>query len=272
MEGYAAAKAQVFARQDADDLAVLGQDDDLSRAVRARLVARCVPVSGAAAPQPGGYWADAAMVLRDDGGPILDLRDAPALPGRHNAQNAAAAAACAFALGLSRDAVAGGLRTYPGLPHRQERVGEIAGVSFVNDSKATNADSAARALESYDRVVWIAGGVAKAGGIAPLAPLFPRVARAVLIGESAPEFARALAAAGVPHEVAGTLEAAVPAAAAAAFAGAAPVVLLSPACASWDQFTGFDARGDRFRTLVQQLPVTTTPGAEGARGPHWRAA
>ena len=250
MAGYAAAKAQVFARQGPEDLAVLGQDDDWSRGLRAGLVARCVPISGSA-PQPGGIWAE-GTVLRDDAGPILDLREAPALPGSHNAQNAAAAA-CALALGLPREAVAAGMRTYPGLPHRQERVAEIGGVAFVNDSKATNADSAARALASYDRVVWIAGGVAKEGGIAPLAPLFPRVARAVLIGESAEAFAGVLAAHGVPHEVAGTLEQAVPAAAAAAFAGAAPVVLLSPACASFDQFAGYDQRGDRFRALVREL-------------------
>ena len=107
-----------------------------------------------------------------------------------------------------------------------------------------------RALASYDRVVWIAGGQPKADGIGPLAPFFPRIARAVLIGEAAPAFAAVLAEAGVPHEIAGTLDAALPVAAAAAFAGAAPVVLLSPACASWDQFTGFEQRGDRFRDLV----------------------
>jgi UDP-N-acetylmuramoylalanine--D-glutamate ligase len=272
MAGYAAAKAQVFARQEPEDLAVLGMDDAWSRAMRPGLAPRrVVPVSGAA-PQPGGgVWAEGPL-LRDDAGPIGDLREAPALPGAHNAQNAAAAAACALALGLSRGQVEEGLRTYPGLPHRQEAVAEVGGVAFVNDSKATNADSAARALASYDRVVWIAGGVAKEGGIASLAPLFPRVARAVLIGEAAEDFARVLGAHGVPHEVAGTLEAAVPAAAAAARAGAAPVVLLSPACASWDQFTGFEARGERFRELVRGLPVAPAPAAEGARGPRGRAA
>ncbi|GAA0599886.1 UDP-N-acetylmuramoyl-L-alanine--D-glutamate ligase [Craurococcus roseus] len=251
MDGYAAAKAAIFARQRPDDLAVLGMDDERSRAMRGAVVARVRPVSGAT-PQPGGVWAEAGT-LRDDAGPILDLSEAPALPGSHNAQNAAAAAAVALDLGLSRAQVAAGLRSFPGLPHRQEKVGEIGGVSFVNDSKATNADSAARALASYDRVVWIAGGMAKDGGIEGLAPLFPRVARAVLIGRDAPLLAATLAAHGVPHEVAGTLDAAVPAAAAAARAGAAPVVLLSPACASWDQFTGFDQRGDRFRALVGQF-------------------
>jgi UDP-N-acetylmuramoylalanine--D-glutamate ligase len=175
------------------------------------------------------------------------------LPGVHNAQNAAAAAAVALDLGLSEADIAAGLAGYPGLPHRQERVGERRGVLFVNDSKATNADSAARALASYDRVVWIAGGEAKEGGIAPLAPLFPRIAHALLIGRDAPVLAATLRAAGISHEVVGTLEAAVPAAARIAFGGAAPVVLLSPACASWDQFTGYDQRGDRFRALVGAL-------------------
>ena len=188
------------------------------------------------------------------------MTDAPALPGAHNAQNAAAAAAIAGALGMSRGEIARGLRSYPGLPHRQQRVGTIGGVAFVNDSKATNADAAARALGCYDRLVWIAGGIAKEGGIESLAPLFPRIARALLIGRDAPALAATLAAHGVPHEIAGTLDAAVPAAfAAAARRRCAPVVLLSPACASFDQFTGFDARGDRFAALVAR--------ARRARGP-----
>lgn len=255
MAGYAAAKARIFARQTEQDVAVLGQDDAATAAMGRGLKARVVPVSGLS-PQKGGIWTEGRL-LRDDGGAILDLDQAPNLPGSHNAQNAAAAAAACFALGLSRDAVAAGLATYPGLPHRQERAAETRGVAFINDSKATNADSTARALASYDRVVWIAGGEAKEGGIKSLVPFFPRIAKAFLIGRDAPVLAKTLAAHGVAHEIAGTLDAAVPAAAAAAFAGAAPVVLLSPACASWDQFTGFDARGDRFRDLARAI-------AEGA--------
>ncbi|WP_198373444.1 UDP-N-acetylmuramoyl-L-alanine--D-glutamate ligase, partial [Roseomonas rosulenta] len=254
MAGYAAAKARIFARQSPDDVAVLGQDDAMTAAMAGGIAARIVPVSGLS-PQPGGVWAEGRM-LRDDGGAILDLREAPALPGTHNAQNAAAAAAACRALGLTRSEIAGGLVNFGGLPHRLERVAESEGVVFVNDSKATNADSAARALASYDRVVWIAGGEAKEGGIESLAPFFPRIARAFLIGRDAPVLARTLAAHGVPHEITGTLDAAVPAAAAAAFGGAAPVVLLSPACASWDQFSGFDARGDRFRDLARALTAT----------------
>ncbi|MBB5689001.1 UDP-N-acetylmuramoyl-L-alanine--D-glutamate ligase [Roseomonas alkaliterrae] len=251
MAGYAAAKARIFAQQQREDVAVLGQDDAPTRAMAARTAARVVPVSGVA-PQPGGVWAEGRR-LRDDAGEILDLGAAPALPGSHNAQNAAAAAAAGFALGLTRAEIALGLASFAGLPHRQERVAEARGVLFVNDSKATNADSAARALASYDRVVWIAGGIAKEGGIESLAPLLRRVAHAVLIGRDAPRLAATLAAHGVPHEIAGTLEDALPRAADIAFAGAAPVVLLSPACASFDQFSGFDARGDRFRALVRAI-------------------
>ncbi|BDG71116.1 UDP-N-acetylmuramoyl-L-alanine--D-glutamate ligase [Roseomonas fluvialis] len=254
MAGYAAAKARIFARQSHEDVAVLGQDDAITAAMAAGLAARIVPISADTA-QPGGIWAE-GPVLRDDDGPIADLRDARALPGSHNAQNAAAAAAACRALGVARADIAAGIATFAGLQHRLERVGEARGVVFVNDSKATNADSAARALASYDRVVWIAGGEAKEGGIESLVPYFPRIAHAVLIGRDAAVLARTLAAHGIPHEVAGTLDAAVPAAAAAAFAGAAPVVLLSPACASWDQFSGFDERGDSFRDLARSIAAT----------------
>lgn len=254
MEGYAAAKTQIFRNQRPGDVAVIGMDDESGAGFARGRVAKVVPISGLT-PQDGGVWAEGRM-LRDGSGAIADLGAAPALPGSHNAQNAAAAAAMALALGLSRAAVAAALASFPGLPHRQERVGMRAGVTFVNDSKATNADSTARALASYDRVVWIGGGVPKAGGISGLTEFFPRMAHAVLIGQSAADFARTLAAADVPHEIAGTLRAAVPAALAAAKRLGVGVVLLSPACASFDQFTGFDARGDAFRALVADLPET----------------
>ncbi len=252
MAGYRAAKAQIFARQTREDVAVLGQDDTDTASLSGTLAARCVPVSGSA-PQPGGIWAEAGL-LRDDAGVIADLASCPTLPGAHNAQNAAAAAALALALGLPREGLAAGLATYPGLPHRQELVGRLGAVRFVNDSKATNADSAARALSSYGRILWIAGGMGKEGGIAPLAEYFPHIAEAFLIGRDGPEFAATLAAHGVAHRLCGTLAEAVPAAAEAARRGLADVVLLSPAAASWDQFTGFDARGDAFRSLVRALP------------------
>jgi UDP-N-acetylmuramoylalanine--D-glutamate ligase len=248
MAGYAAAKARVLK---GNDLAVLGMDDAETRAVAAAHVGQVVPVSGLS-PQPGGIWAEGSL-LRDEAGVIADLSQAAALPGIHNAQNAAAAAALAFRLGIAREVVAAALLTYPGLPHRQERVGAVRGIAFLNDSKATNADSAAYALACHERVVWIAGGVPKAGGIASLAPYFPRIDQALLIGQAAEEFAATLAAHGVPHRIVGTLEAAVPAALEAARRTGSAAVLLSPACASFDQFTSFEARGDAFRALVAYL-------------------
>ncbi len=250
MTGYAAAKARIFARQAGDDLAVLGDDDEWTRSVTPP--AHTMRISGAH-PCPGGAWFDGAA-LRDDAGIILDMREAPNLTGAHNAQNAAAAAVMALALGVPRAVLADAIRSYPGLPHRHELVGTIGGVRFINDSKATNADSTARALESHARVVWIAGGTGKEGGIEPLAPLFDRIAHAFLIGRDGPAFAATLAAHQVPHTLLTTLEEALPAAAAVAVAG--DVVLLSPAAASWDQFTGFDQRGDRFRALVRAMEHT----------------
>lgn len=259
MAGYAAAKERIFANQTAGDTAVLGIDDADSRAMAERLRAthQVVTISGSTQAE---YWAE-GTVLRDRQGEIFDLSRAPALPGRHNAQNAAAAAALAASLGLSRAAIAEGLATYPGLPHRQQRVAEIDGVTFINDSKATNADSVSYALSCYERVVWIAGGMAKAGGIESLVPLFSHVAHAYLIGRDTPILAATLAREGVPHTEAGTLEAAVPAAFAAARRLGVPVVLLSPACASWDQFTGYDARGTRFAALARSLTAAAGEAA-----------
>ena len=234
MAGYALAKRAIFDRQVSGDLAVIGVDDPGARDMAAWLEtrpARVVRVSGTETPLASG----------------------PALPGAHNVQNAMAATAMARFLGVPDDVIAAGLRTYPGLPHRQQRIVTIDGVTFINDSKATNADASERALVCYDRVIWIAGGMAKEGGIEPLVPLFPRIARALLIGRDAPEFAVTLTRHGVPFDIVGTLEAAVPAAFAAATSENAPIVLLSPACASWDQFTGYDQRGDRFAELVRGL-------------------
>jgi len=252
MTGYARAKRAIFAGQTAADTAVVGIDDALSRRMAAELrgeAARLVTISGEG---PADVWPEGTL-LRDNAGPIFDLATARALPGSHNAQNAAAAAAMALSLDVPRAAIAAGMASYPGLAHRQERVARTQGVTFVNDSKATNADSAARALGCYDRLVWIAGGQAKAGGIESLTEYFPRVALALLIGRDSAMLAATLAAHGVPYREVGTLEAAVAEGWQAARGGAAPVVLLSPACASWDQFTGFDQRGDRFRALAQSI-------------------
>jgi UDP-N-acetylmuramoylalanine--D-glutamate ligase len=178
----------------------------------------------------------------------------------HNAQNAACAAGAALALGLDAAAIQRGLRSFPGLAHRMEQIARKGRVLFVNDSKATNADSTAQALACFSDIFWIAGGKPKTGGIASLAGFFPRIRKAYLIGEAAADFAAELdgrAGERVPYVVAGTLDRAVALAArdAEAADAAEPVVLLSPACASFDQFRNFELRGEAFRELVLALPA-----------------
>jgi UDP-N-acetylmuramoylalanine--D-glutamate ligase len=253
MEGYVAAKRRIFQAQGPGDTAAIGVDDvwsaETAQAVAARGGPAVVRVSAAGATE--GVWSRHG-VLYDGVEPVAELGRARSLPGRHNAQNAAAAYAAVRALGLTREQAVEGLLTFPGLAHRMEEVGRIGGVRFVNDSKATNADAARQALSSYPQSFWIAGGRAKEGGIEPLADLFPRVAEAFLVGEAAEAFAQTLGA--VPHRVCGTIDRATEAAfAAARAAGGEQVVLLSPACASFDQFPDFEARGEAFRAAVQGL-------------------
>lgn len=230
MAGYAAAKREIFARQDETCLAVIGMDDAPSREMAAWLrtrPAKLLEISGKG--QETG---------------------APALRGEHNAQNALAAAALAMGLGVKQAAIAEGIMSFPGLPHRAQLVAERDGVRFINDSKATNADAAARAMGVYERFVWIAGGTGKEGGIDDLASLFPRIEKAYLIGRDGPAFAARLNEAGIPNEVVETLDRAVPAAYATAKAGSG-VVLFSPAAASFDQFPNFEVRGARFTALAK---------------------
>jgi UDP-N-acetylmuramoylalanine--D-glutamate ligase len=190
----------------------------------------------------------------------IDFTQARSLPGRHNAQNAAFAYAAARAVGVSHEAAVEGLMTFPGLAHRMETVGHLGPVRFVNDSKATNADAARQALMSYPAPFWIAGGRAKEGGIAELADLFPRIARAYLIGEAAEDFAATLG--DTPHVIAKDMATAVAQASAdATAAGGDQVVLLSPACASFDQFPDFEVRGEAFRAAV--LNLGATPSVHG---------
>ncbi|MBB2204994.1 UDP-N-acetylmuramoyl-L-alanine--D-glutamate ligase [Gluconacetobacter takamatsuzukensis] len=263
MAGYLRAKWHIFDSQRTGDLAVLGFGDTPGDSVPLMVDdlsasgGRVVTISGAS---DKADLSGAGGILRDAEGIIADLAEAPALPGAHNAENAAAATAMALALGVPRTAIAPALRTFSGLPHRQKPVATIAGILFVDDSKATNADSASRALGCYDRLVWIAGGVAKAGGIADLAPHFPRIAHAVLIGQDAPALAETLATHNVPHTQAGTMEAAVPLAMHLARQTGAETVLLSPACASFDQYKSFEHRGRHFADLVHGLATMEEPG------------
>ena len=193
---------------------------------------------------------------------MVSLDGIGSLRGRHNGQNAAATLAVCQALGLSEEQVLEGFQSFPGLAHRMEQVGHANGVLFINDSKATNAEAAAPALSSFDRVHWIVGGLAKQGGIEALAPFFPRVAKAYLIGEAAGTFAAQLGDT-IPYEIAGTLQQAVNHAAVDAAEdasseqgagnGSGAVVLLSPAAASFDQFPNFEKRGEAFKEAVAAL-------------------
>jgi UDP-N-acetylmuramoylalanine--D-glutamate ligase len=266
MDGYIAAKRRIFAHQARDATAVVGIDDPICRDIAAGLSrngpVRVVPISTVAAA-PGGVYADRDGRLIDATGdrpvPVLALAEADRLPGRHNWQNAAAAYAAARALGVSAAAAARAIRSFPGLAHRQELVATIDGVRFVNDSKATNADAAAMALACYQAIYWIVGGLPKAGGITSLTPYFGRLRHAFLIGAATEEFAATLDHL-VPFTRCGDLATALAAAAAAARRDAIPdaVVLLSPGCASYDQFANFEARGDAFRALVAELAAAAT--------------
>jgi len=254
LENYAAIKERLVAHS---QVALIGVDDEICRAVAQRLRAReggeTVAVSQAPSPLADVYVEDHRIYERGRAEPLLDLRSAPALRGEHNGQNAAFACAAARALGLSLDDIRRGVASFPGLAHRMEQVGRNGRVLFVNDSKATNADAAEKALKSFHDIYWILGGKPKEGGVEPLAPLFGRVAKAYLIGAASEAFAATLGGK-VPHEFCGTLDKAVQAAAddAANSSAPEPVVLLSPACASYDQFTNFEVRGDTFRLLVKQ--------------------
>jgi len=268
--GYVAAKKRIFRGHGSPRHAIVGVDDPTSeevfREIEAIGDATPVPISASRSIEGGVFVEDGRLMdgLSGAAEAVADLAVAATLPGAHNWQNAAAAYAAARVLGVAPDVAARGLMTFAGLPHRLEQVAEIDRVRYVNDSKATNADAAARALASYDNIFWIAGGLAKEGGIAGLEPLLGRVRHAFLIGEAAPAFESFLEGK-VPVTASGTLPAAVEAAHHAAQRSGVPdpVVLLSPACASFDQFSNYEARGDAFKALVLMLP-----GNERAYGPQ----
>jgi UDP-N-acetylmuramoylalanine--D-glutamate ligase len=267
MAGYIAAKERIFARQTGGQAAIVGIDSAPSRDIADRLAAnghaRLIPISVEGYAK-GGVSVDDGWLIDDLDGTAqkkADLKRISSLPGAHNWQNAAAAWAVARVCGLDAAIIESALRTFPGLAHRQQLIRSIGNIAFVDDSKATNADAAAKALGCYDRIYWIAGGVAKEGGLAGLEPFMPNVAHAFLIGQAAPEFAEWLEGK-VPVTIVDTLDRAVPAARAMAEAdGSASVVLLSPACASFDQYPNFEVRGRHFSALVAQLPDEMTGGS-----------
>jgi UDP-N-acetylmuramoylalanine--D-glutamate ligase len=267
MAHYADVKARLVAGVPPGGTAIVGVDNEWCLAIADGLAQSGKPVVRISVhgPLADGIYADGPRIIRAIGGEtsvIADLSGIGSLRGVHNAQNAACAAAAALALGLSPEAIQAGLRSFPGLAHRMEQVGHIGNALFVNDSKATNADSAAQALVCFEDIFWIAGGKPKTGGIESLRRFFPRIRKAYLIGEAAEAFAATLGDA-APHEIAGTLDNAVALAArdAALSKAQQPVVLLSPACASFDQYRNFEVRGDAFRALVQALPGLTKANA-----------
>ncbi|KMO40439.1 UDP-N-acetylmuramoyl-L-alanine--D-glutamate ligase [Methylobacterium aquaticum] len=262
MAHYAAIKERLVAGA---AHAVVGVDDAWCRAIAGRRKGPLTRIHVGDAGEGPGILARDGIVIdgrRAPAEPVADLSGIGSLRGAHNWQNAAIAYAVASELGVTPDAFAAALATFPGLPHRMEEVGRRGTVLFINDSKATNADSTEKALSAFRRVHWILGGKPKEGGITSLAPYFPRVAHAYLIGAATETFAATLDGQ-VPFSRCGTLAAAVTEAAAAAAQDGAgePVVLLSPACASYDQFRSFEDRGDQFRHLVTALPGLRIPGA-----------
>ena len=250
MDNYAVVKKQLVKKA---DRAIVGVDDEW-----------CASIANVI--EGGGVDVTRISVSSDRG--LVDLSGAPALRGDHNLQNALAALHACWMLGLDDAEIAAGMTSFGGLAHRMQIVARHGNVLFVNDSKATNADAAARALASFDAIHWIAGGLAKEGGIASLAPHFDRIAKAYLIGEAAPTFAATLGGK-VRFEIADTVDVAVRHAAddAARSAAEEPVVLLAPAAASFDQFANFEKRGDAFVAAVRALdaPIAPVRAAQGGQ-------
>jgi UDP-N-acetylmuramoylalanine--D-glutamate ligase len=272
LANYARIKSQIFANLAPGATAVIGVNDEPSRAIaeslRGPFAVKRIAVSRSVET---GVWAKDGVLTEMEGGNELariDLAGIGSLRGAHNWQNAAFAYALARSQRLDPATIAQGLKSFAGLAHRMEQVARSGKVLFVNDSKATNADAAGKALASFTDIYWIIGGRPKEGGLSGLEPFFPKIARAYLIGEAAEAFARQLGDA-VPHTQCGTLDRAIETAAADAMrsAGKEPVVLLSPACASYDQFANFEKRGEAFRQIVMGLK-----GVESVKPEQGRAA
>jgi UDP-N-acetylmuramoylalanine--D-glutamate ligase len=253
LEAYAAVKARLVEQASS---AVIGIDDAQTSSIFTKLSGSgksALPVSVGKVLGRGVFVLDGVLYDSQGGraNRVADLKDAAHLPGAHNWQNGALAYAATKPYAKDARAVASALMDFPGLAHRMEDVGRIGRVRFINDSKATNADAAERALVCFDDIYWIAGGRAKEGGIESLAKHFPRIRKAYLIGEAAKDFAATLEGK-VPYEISGTLDKAVASASNEAQTG---VVLLSPACASFDQFRDFEHRGEAFRAAVSKLAM-----------------
>ena len=259
MARYAAAKRAIFNNQQHQDWAIIGVDDDWGMALCTRFNAAngrvVVPISSGQALGKGVCALGSMLWDNLDGRSHMaaDLSLARALPGTHNAQNAAAAYAAARALGLSTEAITKALNSFPGLEHRLQEIAHIGLVRFFNDSKATNTDATSQALAAFSSLRWIVGGQAKSDGIVALASLFPNVVKAYLVGEASEAFAEAFNSR-LDYQKCGTIDVAVAHAYADAVAsGREEVIVLSPACASFDQFTDFEARGRYFTSCVKEI-------------------
>ncbi len=260
MERYVALKARLLEQTDRHGHIVIGVDDSHTVSIHTRLSSRgsaeTVAVSVGKVLGRGVFAVDGTLydAWGSRASRAMDLSSAAHLPGAHNWQNAALAYAATKPLVKDTRSITAAIASFPGLAHRIEEVARIGKVRFINESKATNADAAERALLCFDDIYWIAGGKAKKGGIESLVPFFPRIRKAYLIGEAAADFAATLEGR-VPYEIAGSLDKAVMDAATDAESATAvsPVVLLSPACASFDQFRDFEQRGDAFRAFANDL-------------------
>lgn len=261
MNDYKRAKCRIFDNQAKNDAAIIGVDNPEGKISCSKLIAKngrkVYPISGRRSLGRGVCVIKGKLynVMGKTCEMIVDLNHAQGLDGEHNWQNAAAAFAAVFSLGLDAKAIGQAILSFPGLAHRMENVGYVGPAKFVNDSKATNANAAAQALKAYDNIFWIAGGEAKDGGIESLAPHFKNIKRAYLIGAAAQDFEQTLRTNKVPSKISGELRMAILCATKDALASkvANPVILLSPACASFDQFKNFEIRGDEFRDLALEI-------------------
>lgn len=263
MEGYIQAKKKIYERQRENDASFIGLDDGFCRDIYIELVRehrkKLIPFS-VTQKAPRGIEVSQEGILTDPAGNKVftaDLKAVAALKGRHNWQNIAAAYSVTRYFGIAPELIMEAVKAFPGLPHRLEQITTMNEITFFNDSKATNADATARALDPFEKIYWIAGGKAKEGGIESLAPYFPKIVHAFLIGEAQDAFAKTLEGK-VPYTKCGDLQNATRKAAGMAFTdmkrGAA--VVLSPACASFDQWKNFEERGDAFRKYVRELAGT----------------
>ena len=255
IDGYIAAKENIFKKS---SVAILGQDDDFSVAVTERRQSsheiKVIPISSQKR-HPDGVTVLNGTLFDDINHLTFDLSNILSLPGSHNGQNAAASYAACLSYGLTGNDIIHAMRSFPGLPHRQQLVATVKGIRFINDSKATNADAAKRALACYNDIYWIIGGQPKDTGLSGLEQYTQCIRQAYIIGQASDEFAAWCTENNIPHQICGTLDIAVKNAGADAAKDdvANAVVLLSPACASWDQFDSYEHRGDVFTELAHQL-------------------